>query len=214
MHLPPTATITTGLAINLPDTAVSNFSVSAEWGGTQVGRITPNRSGRRKYAEGQLPCALDTGQGISREFLPHVFECFRQANASSTRQQSGLELGLAIVRHLVELHGGTVRADSPGEGSGTTITVELPLLGVTYREPAASPACPQDTGEGPSDGDMPSLQGLALLVVDGNQDTRDVFDRAATGAWRRGADLRERSGGARRPGTRLERNSDFRPWDA
>jgi len=70
----------------------------------------------------------DTGQGISADFLPYVFERFRQANSSSTRSQGGLGLGLSIVYHLVELHGGTIRAESLGEGQGATFTVQLPLL--------------------------------------------------------------------------------------
>ena len=69
----------------------------------------------------------DTGQGIKRDFLPHVFERFRQADGSSTREHGGLGLGLAIVRHLVEMHGGTVHADSEGEGQGATFTIRLPL---------------------------------------------------------------------------------------
>ena len=69
----------------------------------------------------------DTGQGIRPDFLPHVFERFRQADATATRAHGGLGLGLAIVRHLVELHGGTVAASSPGEGQGATFTVRLPL---------------------------------------------------------------------------------------
>lgn len=69
----------------------------------------------------------DTGVGISPAFLPYVFDRFRQAEASSTRTHGGLGLGLAIVRHLVELHGGTVRAASAGEGQGTTFTVIVPL---------------------------------------------------------------------------------------
>ncbi|NJK73073.1 MAG: PAS domain S-box protein [Microcoleus sp. SU_5_6] len=69
----------------------------------------------------------DTGKGISREFLPYVFDRFRQADGSITKAHGGLGLGLAIVRHLVELHGGTVRAESPGEGEGATFTVTLPL---------------------------------------------------------------------------------------
>src|SRR5207253_1506512 len=72
----------------------------------------------------------DTGQGISPEFLPHVFDRFRQADSSITRLHGGLGLGLAIVRHLVELHGGTVSAASAGEGKGATFTVKLPLAAV------------------------------------------------------------------------------------
>src|SRR5207245_1199444 len=69
----------------------------------------------------------DSGQGISRDFLPFVFDRFRQADSTSTRLHGGLGLGLAIVRHLVELHGGSVKVDSPGEGKGATFTVTLPL---------------------------------------------------------------------------------------
>src|SRR5205814_218157 len=72
----------------------------------------------------------DSGQGIPPEFLPYVFERFRQADSSSTRVHGGLGLGLAIVRHLVELHGGTVAADSAGEGRGARFTVRLPLRAV------------------------------------------------------------------------------------
>src|SRR5213078_79343 len=68
----------------------------------------------------------DTGRGIAPEFLPYLFERFRQADPSSTRALGGLGLGLAIVRHLVELHGGTVEAESAGEGKGTTVRVRMP----------------------------------------------------------------------------------------
>ncbi|HVL58972.1 MAG TPA: PAS domain-containing sensor histidine kinase, partial [Burkholderiaceae bacterium] len=103
----------------------------------------------------------DTGQGIKPEFLPHLFERFRQADASTTRQHAGLGLGLSIVRHLVELHGGTVRAKSPGEGKGATFSVMLPLLAVhaadaqeiaERRHPLAAPALPEPQ--------MPGLHGL------------------------------------------------------
>jgi two-component system, chemotaxis family, CheB/CheR fusion protein len=69
----------------------------------------------------------DTGQGISAAFLPYVFDRFRQGDSSTTKSKQGLGLGLTIVRNLIELHGGTVQAESPGEGQGTTLTVRLPL---------------------------------------------------------------------------------------
>ena len=69
----------------------------------------------------------DTGQGISSDFLPYIFDRFRQADGTTTRRHGGLGLGLAIVRHLVELHGGTVHADSPGAGRGATFNIKLPL---------------------------------------------------------------------------------------
>jgi signal transduction histidine kinase len=79
----------------------------------------------------------DTGQGISPDFLPHVFERFRQADSTPTRTQGGLGLGLAIVRHVVEMHRGTVAAASDGEGRGATFTVRLPLLDAGCRDGAA-----------------------------------------------------------------------------
>jgi signal transduction histidine kinase len=80
----------------------------------------------------------DSGPGITAEFLPHVFERFRQGDAAITRSHVGLGLGLAIVRHLVELHGGTVEATSAGEGQGATFTVHLPLLGARRAEEGAA----------------------------------------------------------------------------
>ena len=70
----------------------------------------------------------DTGEGIAPEFLPQLFERFSQADASTTRNHGGLGLGLSIVRHLVEMHGGTIRAESPGVGQGATFIVSLPIL--------------------------------------------------------------------------------------
>jgi signal transduction histidine kinase len=79
----------------------------------------------------------DTGEGIAAEVLPFIFDHFRQADSTSTRRHGGLGLGLAIVQHLVELHGGSVRAESAGAGQGATVTVHLPAPGTS--EPAASP---------------------------------------------------------------------------
>ena len=87
----------------------------------------------------------DTGSGISADFLPHVFERFRQGDARTTRAHRGLGVGLAIVRHLVELHGGTVHADSPGEGAGTTITITVPLASHTQEGTSESPPADRET---------------------------------------------------------------------
>jgi PAS domain S-box-containing protein len=109
----------------------------------------------------------DTGQGISADFLPHVFDRFRQADSSYTRKHGGLGLGLAIVRHLVELHGGTVAAHSAGAGRGATFTVALPLA-----DRDAGAASPLATTTEPP----PSLAGLRLLLVDDDEDTLAVLD--------------------------------------
>ena len=81
---------------------------------------------RRKNGFAELVIS-DTGIGISADFLPHVFERFRQAESTATRSHRGMGLGLAIVRHLIELHGGTVTAASDGENRGSTFTIHLPL---------------------------------------------------------------------------------------
>jgi PAS domain S-box-containing protein len=106
----------------------------------------------------------DTGKGISPEFLPYVFDYFRQADSTTTRKFGGLGLGLAIVRHLVDLHGGTVQADSPGEGQGATFTIRLSLMAVP---PEVNPndQQPQETT---------SLKGVRVLVVDDDPDTREL----------------------------------------
>ena len=117
----------------------------------------------------------DTGQGIAPDFLPYVFERLRQANVTSTRAQTGLGLGLAIVRHLVELHGGTVRADSPGEGQGATFTVTLPLapdLGTGGEPDVAEGSRREAIGSGTEAG-QPSLDGVRVLVVDEERDARE-----------------------------------------
>jgi PAS domain S-box-containing protein len=116
----------------------------------------------------------DNGQGIAPDFLPLVFEPFRQADGTTTRAHGGLGLGLAIVKHLVEAHGGTVTASSPGEGLGATFTVLLPIAAAYLEDdppPAKSPSVP--AGELPES--SPSLEGTTVLVVDDDPDSRDVI---------------------------------------
>src|SRR5213076_820173 len=91
---------------------------------------------RRSTAQAEVVIE-DSGLGIQPDFLPHVFERFRQSDSSSTRTHGGLGLGLALVRHLVELHGGTASAQSRGEGKGATFTVRLPLMFADTRLEAA-----------------------------------------------------------------------------
>ena len=117
----------------------------------------------------------DTGSGISPAFLPYVFDRFRQAEASSTRTYGGLGLGLAIVRHLVELHGGTVRATSAGEGRGTTFTVVLPVR-AGRRAAAEEPASPLRVSAVAAATPARALEGLRVLLVDDAEDTRELLD--------------------------------------
>jgi signal transduction histidine kinase len=113
----------------------------------------------------------DTGRGIAPGFLPHIFERFRQADGSSTRSQGGLGIGLAIVRHLIELHGGTIRADSAGADAGATFTVSLPLPvetdDVTTVPSAGVMASPGN--------DLASLAGVRVLIVEDHDDARDAI---------------------------------------
>ena len=115
----------------------------------------------------------DTGHGISPQFLPHMFDRFRQADGSSTRPHGGLGVGLAIVRDLVQLHRGSVRAESEGEGRGATFVVELPVMAVRVPEPEPAPAG-QPAPPGPSIERFPLLTGVRVLVVDDDADARDL----------------------------------------
>ncbi|AFY85235.1 PAS domain S-box protein [Oscillatoria acuminata] len=117
---------------------------------------------------------VDTGQGIKREFLPYVFDRFRQADSSSTRAYNGLGLGLAIVRHLTELHGGTVSADSPGLGKGAMFTVELPLM-PRCELPERNESQALDVEPLQELNPTTSLEGVRVLVVDDEADARGLL---------------------------------------
>ncbi|MFB2768913.1 chemotaxis protein CheB [Pelatocladus sp. BLCC-F211] len=119
----------------------------------------------------------DTGIGIPADFLPYVFERFRQADSSKTRANQGLGIGLSLVRYLVELHGGTVQVESPGEGLGTTIIVSLPLSSNLEERFSTCDAEMTDFSDHLklSVDDIPSLEGLHLLVVDDAAEIRELM---------------------------------------
>jgi CheY-like chemotaxis protein len=120
---------------------------------------------------------VDTGIGITSEFLPHVFDRFRQADAKTTRAFGGLGLGLSIVRRLVEMHGGTVEAKSPGEGEGAAFTVRLPVS-ASYQQARYVTELERKTAESNAfDFQHADLHGVRVLVVDDESDTRELIAR-------------------------------------
>ena len=125
-------------------------------------------------ADGEISIA-DTGAGIRPEVLPHIFEPFNQANLLNTRSAGGLGLGLSIVKHLVGLHGGSITADSPGEGQGATFTVVLPSGFLAVSKDTA------DAGRRRAARPGEVLQGLRILVVEDESDTRDFLSRFLSG---------------------------------
>lgn len=134
----------------------------------------------RKVKDGAEVTVTDTGVGIPAEFLPHVFDLFTQAEKAMTREHRGLGLGLAIVRHLVELHGGTVKADSEGPGTGATFTVRLPLVS----DPKTSAPAPGAMPAGALEllyASLPRLDGLKVLVVDDETESRRTLESALKG---------------------------------
>ena len=136
-------------------------------------------------AENVSIAVTDTGIGIDPAFLPHVFERFRQADSTSTRQHSGMGLGLAIVRHVVELHRGSVSADSAGEGRGSVFTVTLPRL--TKEQSALRP----EGGESVTDGSSLPLPPVRVLLVEDDPDAREV---TAAGLTKSGFEVHAVSG--------------------
>ena len=123
----------------------------------------------------------DTGTGISPQFLPYIFERFRQQDASITRTFGGLGLGLSIVKQIVELHGGTVQAASDGEGQGATFTIHLPIaIAIAPQLPAGElnrlhPTAPPGVHEAPALGSIARLRGKTIMVVDDARDARELI---------------------------------------
>ncbi|HEY9691950.1 MAG TPA: PAS domain-containing protein [Oculatellaceae cyanobacterium] len=115
---------------------------------------------------------IDTGQGIKPEFLPYVFERFRQADASTTRQHGGLGLGLSIVKHLTEMHGGSITVKSAGEGKGTTFIVALPLVVVHPQQDEISSYSAE--AKSSIQEEQLTLEGIKVLVVDDEPDAREL----------------------------------------
>jgi len=137
---------------------------------------------RLDYSDTQARLTVaDDGKGITRDFLPHVFDRFRQADSSTTRQFGGLGLGLAIVRHLLELHGGTVNAESQGMNLGATFMASLPLIATDLESPSLSHSGAHRRV------DLSPLSGLRVLVVDDELDTLQLISHCIT---RRGAEVK------------------------
>lgn len=128
----------------------------------QGGQITVELTQIGTHAQIQV---MDTGKGINPDFLPYVFEHFRQEDGATTRKFGGLGLGLAIARQIVEMHGGQISVDSLGEGQGTTFTVKLPLAPTLSQLPSTES----------SDASINDLNGIRILVVDDEPDSRDFI---------------------------------------
>jgi CheY-like chemotaxis protein len=170
--LDPQAAMVSGDPVRLQQ-IVSNLLVNAvkftPAGGTVEARLEGR--GRRVYI-----VVRDTGAGIHREFLPYVFDRFRQGETTETRRHDGLGLGLAIVHHLVELHRGSISAESPGLGQGATFTVSLPALDET--ETSGGEQRPSMFESVEALDEPPPLRGVHVLVVDDDRDARELFTRA------------------------------------
>jgi PAS domain S-box-containing protein len=117
----------------------------------------------------------DTGMGIKPDFLPYVFDRFQQGDASTTRRHGGLGLGLSIVKHLVELHGGSVHVHSPGENQGATFSVHFPLAATKPLVLGAERVHPETAQARLNDFDMPNLKQVRVLIVDDEPDARELI---------------------------------------
>lgn len=120
----------------------------------------------------------DTGIGIEPEFLPFVFDRFRQADASLTRKHGGLGLGLSITRHLVEMHGGTIEAESEGVGRGATFTVKLPIPAVALSDVGSDSVKDESQPNQATAAEAPDLRGIRVLAIDDSADTRELLSIA------------------------------------
>lgn len=166
---PPTEMLVPGDPMRLQQVVLNLLSNAVKFTPT-TGRIAVTLARDGMFA--RLTVA-DTGEGIEPEVLPHVFETFRQADGTNTRQHSGLGLGLAIVKRLVELHGGHVEARSEGRGHGAVFTVTLPIL--AKRASIELPEVAAESRRAPS-ADLPRLDGIRVLVVDDQADTRELVE--------------------------------------
>jgi hypothetical protein len=146
---------------------LSNAVKFTEAGGSVKLRLARDESGL-------ILSVSDTGAGIDPEFLPYVFDRFKQADSSTTRRVGGLGLGLAIVRHIVELHGGRVQAESAGVGQGATFSIHLPASATqpVLESPTSSLQSPREPEEG---GRRVMLHGLRILVIDDDPDARELI---------------------------------------
>ncbi len=169
---PPGGRVEIGLSINF-GSSIADFGLeNTPLESNSVALKKQPTNPKSRYAQISVS---DTGKGISPNFLPYVFDRFRQADSTTTREQGGLGLGLAIVRHLVELHGGTVSVASDGEGKGATFTVKLPLLEAIEERRLGIENSRVPSPQSP----VPSpLSGLRILVVDDEADTRDFLTTA------------------------------------
>ncbi len=163
---PPSALMVLGDSVRLQQ-IIWNLLTNAIKFSEAGDQVTICLNSRDRHAQIQV---IDTGRGIHPDFLPHMFEYFRQADSTTTRKFGGLGLGLAIVRHLVELHGGTVQAASLGEGQGATFTVELPLL----ENKKLAIADPKTNRSDPLSSLQLPLAGVRVLVVDDDADARNL----------------------------------------